>query len=70
MKTIQSRASGETVQTAIRMPKKLRDEIKNDANRLGRSINTHVVMTLRDALKTTGADLAGHTPAAESENTA
>lgn len=67
---IQSRAQGETVQTAIRMPKRLRDEIKTEADRLGRSINTHVVMTMREALKATGGDLAGQTPAAKSENAA
>ena len=67
---IQSRAHGETVQTAIRMPKRLRDEIKAEADRHGRSINTHVVMTMREALEAAGGKLGGEAPAASSETAA
>lgn len=45
---IQSTNSEDTVQTAIRLPRALRDAIKVRANSLGRSINTHVVMTMQE----------------------
>lgn len=46
---IQSRARGDTVQTSVRMPALLRQQIKAEADRLGRSINTHIVMTMQRA---------------------
>lgn len=45
---IQDTKSKDTVQTAIRLPRALRDAIKVRANGLGRSINTHVVMTMQE----------------------
>lgn len=48
MQTIQSRAGGETVATTMRLPRDLRDEMKIQAIRAGRSFNTHVVMVLTE----------------------
>lgn len=49
MQTIQRRAGGDTVGTTIRLPRQLRDEIKIQAIKAGRSLNTHVVMILNQA---------------------
>ena len=47
MTNIQGRAgNGEVVGVMLRMPRPLRDEIKAEADKVGRSINTHLVMTL------------------------
>lgn len=64
MQTIQSRASVETVAATFRMPRALRDDLKIQAIRAGRSLNTHVVMILGEAA---GEELGGIAPAAGSE---
>ncbi len=61
-KTIQSRKDGETVGATIRLPRRLRDGMKIQAIRAGRSFNTHVVMILEEAA---GAEFGDATPAAE-----
>ena len=68
MKLIQGR-HGDTgvVITTIRMPVYLRDEIKEQAARSGRSMNTHLVMVLREAA---GGEFGDQAPAARSENAA
>lgn len=59
------------MQISIRIPPVLRDAIKRQANDQGRSINTHVVMIIREATKeAAGGDLAGQTPAAGNDNAA
>lgn len=51
MTTIQSRSGeGSVVGSTIRLPRELRDEMKIQAIRAGRSFNTHVVMILQQAL--------------------
>ncbi|WP_420023552.1 Arc family DNA-binding protein [Cereibacter azotoformans] len=51
MNTIQRRAGeGEVVGSMLRMPRHLRDEVKDQAVREGRSFNTHVVMLLAAAV--------------------
>jgi len=68
LETIQSRSGeGDVVGTTIRLPRSLRDEVKIQAIRAGRSLNTHVVMILKEAA---GGDLGGHAPAAGNENAA
>ncbi|MCD1619124.1 Arc family DNA-binding protein [Salipiger manganoxidans] len=37
--------------TALRLPRQLRDDVKIQAIRAGRSLNTHVVMILSAAIK-------------------
>ncbi|ODT57926.1 MULTISPECIES: Arc family DNA-binding protein [Paracoccus] len=49
LQAIQTRAGGETVGTTIRLPRDLRDEMKIQAIKAGRSLNTHVVMILHQA---------------------
>lgn len=49
MKLIQPSAGGETVGTTILLPRSLRDEMKIQAIKAGRSLNTHVVMILNQA---------------------
>lgn len=61
MNTIQGRAGGEVATTTVRLPKKLRDEVKIQAIRAGRSFNTHVAMILMEA---TGVEFGDHAPAA------
>lgn len=46
MSPIQPRAGGEVVVTTLRLPRALRDEMKIQAIRAGRSLNTHVAMIL------------------------
>lgn len=41
---------GEVVATSIRMPRQMRDDLKIQAIRAGRSYNTHAVMILSQAL--------------------
>lgn len=68
MRMIQGRIGDEgVVQTALRMPVSLRDDLRDEANRLGRSLNTHLVMTLREAA---GGSFADQAPAAGNENAA
>ena len=55
MSTIQSGAGGEVTATSIRMPRELRDNLKIEAIRAGRSYNTHVVMILQQALAASDA---------------
>lgn len=65
MQTIVPAHSTEGVaQIALRVPVSLRDELKAEARRHGRSLNTHLVMTLREAA---GGKLGGEAPAAEGE---
>ncbi|RQP04843.1 MAG: Arc family DNA-binding protein [Paracoccus sp. BP8] len=66
MQTIIPAHSAEGVaQIALRIPVSLRDELKKEARRMGRSLNTHLVMTLREAAGE-GA-VQSSTPAAGSE---
>lgn len=62
MDTVQGRASGETIITTVRLPRLLRDEVKIQAIRAGRSFNTHVAMILKEAA---GVQFSDHAPAAE-----
>lgn len=64
MQTIQSRSGGDTVGATLRLPRGLRDEMKIQAIRAGRSFNTHVVMLLQEAA---GEELGRDTPAAEND---
>lgn len=50
MSTIQGRSGGDVVGSTIRLPRDLRDEMKIQAIRPGRSFNPHVVMLLKSAL--------------------
>lgn len=61
MDTVQGRAAGETIITTVRLPRLLRDEMKIQAIRLGRSFNTHVAMILREAA---GEQFGDQAPAA------
>lgn len=62
MSTIQGRAgSGEVVATMVRLPRDLRDAIKEQAHGLGRSLNTHIVMTMREKVGSGQKDLAEET---------
>lgn len=56
MNTIQSRTGEVVAATSIRMPRDLRDNLKIQAIRAGRSYNTHVVMILQQALAASDAD--------------
>lgn len=47
MSHIQGRAGGDTLTTTLRLPRSLRDDLKIQAIRAGRSLNTHIVMMLR-----------------------
>ncbi|MDF3606331.1 Arc family DNA-binding protein [Paracoccus sp. DMF-8] len=51
-------------QIALRVPVSLRDELKIEARRQGRSLNTHVAMILRAAA---GGSFGDQAPAAGSE---
>ena len=51
MQAIQSRAGGEVAGLTIRLPRNLRDELKIQAIRAGRSLNTHVVMVLQKQIE-------------------
>ncbi|MFN8681682.1 Arc family DNA-binding protein [Paracoccus sp. P2] len=63
MSAIQSRAgSGETVATMLRVPRELRDQIKRQADHQGRSMNTHIVMILKEAA---GDAVGAQAPAAK-----
>lgn len=61
MTTIQPRSGEGVIVTTIRLPVDVRNEVKIQAIRMGRSFNTHVAMILKEA---TGANLGGRTPAA------
>lgn len=68
MQTIIPSISTEGIaQIALRIPVSLRDELKLEARRRGRSLNTHLVMTLR---ATAGGEIAVQAPAVENENAA
>ena len=55
----------------IRLPRALRDAIKRQANGLGRSLNTHVVMLMCEATKeAAGGEFGDQTPAAGNDNAA
>lgn len=64
---IQSRAGCETAATTLRLPRDLRDEMKIQAIRAGRSFNTHVVMLLATAA---GGEFGDQAPAAGNDNAA
>lgn len=53
---------GEVVASSIRMPRKLRDELKIQAIKAGRSYNTHAVMILAEALPSQEKDRQGDNP--------
>lgn len=48
MKNIQGKVGGGVVPITVRLPEKLRNEIKTKADELGRSMNTHIAMTLKE----------------------
>ena len=54
-------------QIALRVPVSLREELKTEARRQGRSLNTHLVMTLRAAA---GGEFGDQAPAAGSDTAA
>lgn len=54
-------------QIALRVPVSLRDKLKTEARRHGRSMNTHLVMALREAA---GGEFGDQSPAAGNENAA
>lgn len=62
MTNIQSRAGDGVATTTLRLPKELLKEVKIQAIRAGRSLNTHVTMILKEAA---GEELGGNAPAAE-----
>lgn len=64
MSIIKYLAAGDVVTTSIRLPRKLRDEVKIQAIRAGRSFNSHVAMILKEAA---GEELGGNAPAAQTE---
>ncbi|WJS83533.1 Arc family DNA-binding protein [Paracoccus sp. TOH] len=55
MTTIQRRNEGDVAATSLRLPRAVRDEVKIQAIRAGRSFNTHVVMILQRALEDSDA---------------
>lgn len=59
--TIQPRGGDGVIVTTIRLPVELRNEVRSQAIREGRSFNTHVAMILKEAA---GGDLGGRAPAA------
>lgn len=61
MSTIQPRSGEGVIVTTIRLPVHVRDEVKIQAIRMGRSFNTHVAMILA---KAAGAEFGDATPAA------
>ncbi|MDZ7907136.1 MAG: hypothetical protein U5N10_02180 [Gemmobacter sp.] len=61
MSTIQPRSGEGVIVTTIRLPVHVRDEVKIQAIRAGRSFNTHVAMILAEAA---GAEIGVNTPAA------
>ncbi|GAB1378300.1 hypothetical protein [Pararhodobacter aggregans] len=61
MSTIQPRGGEGVIVTTIRLPVDLRNEVKIQAIRMGRSFNTHVAMILMEAA---GAEFGDATPAA------
>lgn len=52
----------EVVATSIRMPRQMRDELKIQAIKAGRSYNTHAVMILAEALPGEEKDRQGGNP--------
>ncbi|KIN76899.1 hypothetical protein Z950_1725 [Sulfitobacter mediterraneus KCTC 32188] len=44
------------MQIALRVPQDLRDEIKAEAGVMGRSMNTHILITLREAVRNESAE--------------
>lgn len=52
----------EVVATSIRMPRNMRDDLKIQAIRAGRSYNTHAVMILAEALPGQEKDRQGGNP--------
>lgn len=68
MQTIIPAHGGEGIaQIALRVPVSLRDRLKIEARRHGRSMNTHLVMALRAAA---GGEFGDEAPAAGNENAA
>ena len=61
MTTIQPRSGEGVIVTTIRLPVDLRNEVKIQAIRMGRSFNTHVAMILKEAA---GAEFGDQSPAA------
>ena len=68
--TIQSSTGGAVVQTSVRLPLPLRENLRIEAKRLGRSLNTHIVMCLGERKAAAGDDLGGQAPAAGSQTAA
>ena len=65
MTSIQGRSGeGDVVGATLRLPRDLRDEMKIQAIRAGRSFNTHIVMVLASAA---GGSIGVQAPAAGSE---
>jgi hypothetical protein len=62
MKTIQPRSGEGVIVTTIRLPVDLRNEVKIQAIRAGRSFNTHVAMILGAAA---GGSFGDQAPAAK-----
>lgn len=68
MQIIQGRSGSDGVAiTTLRLPVGLRDEMKVQAAKVGRSFNTHLVMILKEAA---GREFGDANPAAGNENAA
>lgn len=48
MKNIQGKVGDGVVPITVRLPEQLRNEVKSKADELGRSMNTHIAMTLKE----------------------
>lgn len=58
-------------QIALRVPSTLRTALRAEAQRQGRSLNTHIVMLLRGASEVAaGGSIGVQAPAAENDNAA
>ncbi|MBO9431609.1 Arc family DNA-binding protein [Sulfitobacter sp. R18_1] len=50
MANIQGKVGQGVVPVTLRLPVDLRDEVKAQADEMGRSMNTHILMTLKQSL--------------------
>ena len=55
-------SKNEVVATSLRLPRQMRDDLKIQAIRAGRSYNTHVAMILAEALPGNEKDRQGGNP--------
>ncbi|MEO9537200.1 MAG: Arc family DNA-binding protein [Parasphingorhabdus sp.] len=50
MANIQGKVGQGVVPVTLRLPAELRDEVKAKADEMGRSMNTHILMTLKSSV--------------------